>query len=337
MSDFIQKIRKKFDVDFFVDDEKGERLEVISTGSLSLDVSTGIGGIPKGRLTVIYGAESSGKTTLCLEISRSALVNGDKVLYIDAEQSLDYNYVRAIIGEDIDLTNFIIAQPETAEQALTTAEYALNGNEKLGIEGGEFGLIIVDSIAALAPEKEKEKELVDKNVALISSVLSAFFRRNMYGLKDSNTALIMVNQVRDSIGTYYGGYTLTGGHALKHFSSMIIMLSSSSKLDVGGETIGQLSKFTVKKNKLAIPFKSYELPIVFGMGIDYHKDVIDFATLMGVIRRRGSFYVYEEENLGQGNKNASKYLEEHQETLDKIVKEVYTKVNNPIEKGEDDE
>lgn len=320
MKDFKKKIEKKFGDSVFTN--KDFVAGVIPTGSLSLDVSLGIGGIPKGRFTTIYGGFSSGKTTLCLQLAKNAIELGNSVLYIDAEQTLDLSYAEAVIGDFSE--SMLIVTPETAEEALTIAEYGIGGDDKLGINPGEFGLIIVDSLAALAPEKEKEKELTDSNVALVSRLLSAFFRRNADGVRRNNVAMVLTNQVRDNIGSYYGGYNLPGGHALKHYSSIILFLSAGEKIEQNKEAIGVVTKFTVKKNKLAPPFRQYYLPIMFGKGVDVYRDIVDFASTMGVIDKKGSYFVYEDDNLGQGMNKASDFLKEHPETLDKIRKECYT-------------
>jgi recombination protein RecA len=320
--DFLKKLTKKYDHMLFVQDESDDKVDVISTGALSIDLSMGIGGIPKGRITTIYGAESSGKTTLCLSLARKAIEQGEKVAYIDVEQSIDYAYAKTMVG-DFDISNLLIAQPETAEDSLGLVELLINGDDKLGIPGGQFGLIIVDSVAALAPKREKDKELTDKNVALTSGILTPFFRRNMYGIREKNVALVFVNQVRDNIGAYYGGYVLPGGHALKHYSSIILFLSSGEKFTKDDDIFGMSCKFVVKKNKLAPPFRSSTFPLIFGEGIDYYRDVFEFATMLGVLRKRGSYIYFEDEQLGQGQVKTTEYLKKNPEVLDKIVKLCY--------------
>lgn len=323
--DILKKLSKKYDSLLFVRDEVEDPVEVISTGSLSIDASIGIGGIPKGRITTIYGAESSGKTTLCLAMARKAIEQGEKVAYIDVEQSIDYAYARVMVG-DFDTTNFLIAQPETAEEALGLAEVLINGDEKLDIKGGQFGLIVIDSVAALAPKREKDKELTDKNVALTSGILTPFFRRNMYGIRRENVALVFVNQVRDNIGAYYGGYVLPGGHALKHYSSIILFLSPGEKYTVDDKVIGMSCKFVVKKNKMAPPFRSFSFPLMFGEGIDYLRDTVDFASMIGVLRKKGAYIYFEGEQIGQGVVKTIEHLKQNPETLDKIVKMCYDAV-----------
>lgn len=334
MDKFREKILKDYE-DIIFDAEEQE-VDVIPTGSLSLDVATGIGGIPKRKITVLYGAESAGKTTLALNIARKAIEMGENVLFVDAEQSLDEPYLELFLGENWK-DHFMILHPEKAEDALSIIELAINGDKKSGVEAGGFGLIILDSIAALAPTKEKEANLDDAHVGLLSRLLGAFFRRNAYGVYKNNVALLMTNQVRDNIGTYYGGYSLPGGHALKHYPAIIIMLSSGTKIDQGSETIGILSKFVIKKNKLAPPFRSYEIPIIFGEGVDEYRDIINFASNMGIIKKRSSYYVFEGETLGQGMNKTLEYLKENKETIDKIREMCYNALSTYTVQDEGDD
>lgn len=327
MEKFYDILTKRFGEDFIVKDESNDKLDVISTGSLSLDISLGIGGIPMSRFTTIYGPESSGKSTLCFEIADNAIKKELKVAYIDVEHSMDYSYAKAVIDSKFDEENFMILQPETAEDALETAELLINGSKKHGVDSGEIKLIILDSVAALAPEREKEKNLTDKNVALTSSVLTAFFRRNVHAIKSNNIAFILVNQVRDNIGGY-GGYVLPGGHALKHYSAVIIYMSQGTRIEIDNKVIGFLSRFTVKKNKLNAPFRSHELPIIYGTGIDYYRDVIDFAKMLGILRPAGSYIKFENETLAQGTNNTIEFLKENPQILDKVVEMCYTVVND---------
>jgi recombination protein RecA len=314
----VDKLKKKYDR-ILLDRETDSTVEAISTGSLSLDVSTGIGGIPKRRVTTLYGAESSGKTTLCLEIARKAIEGGDNVAYIDVEQGLDYKYVETLVGE-FDMDKLLIAQPATSEEALGLVELLIQGDDKLGINAGQYKLIIVDSVAALAPEVEKEKELTDHNIALTARTLTAFFRRNVYDLRDHDVALLFVNQVRAKIGSYIKGYELPGGHALKHYSSMIIFLSAGQKIKQGDQIIGVQCKFTIKKNKMSPPFRSFDFPLMFGEGIDYYRDLISFAAEMGILRKKAAYFYYEETQLGQGIEKSIAYLKEHPE-LEKEIKD----------------
>jgi recombination protein RecA len=306
--------------EFIVDLERGSNVDVIPTGSISLDTSIGIGGIPIGRFTEIFGAESSGKTSLCLCITKNAIKKGLNVLYVDQEQGLDAPYITSLVG-DYDKTNFMLMQPDTAEQALEICEK--------GINSGKFGLIILDSIGSLAPEVEKKKELVDKNVALVSSIITHFLRRNAYAINKNNTAFIFINQVRDTIGSYVKSYSTPGGHALKHFSSLRIFLSKGLDIEVDKEKIGMYCRFTIKKNKLGVPFKSFGFPFVYKKGVDSTRDILEFSEMLGVLEKRGSYYTFEGENIGQGVVKTKVYLESNPEVLDKIVGLVYNIAAKP--------
>jgi len=315
MSEFLEKLKKEYG-DHIVEDVK---LESISTGVVSLDTSLGVGGIPRGRISVIYGAESSGKTTLCLSISRQCLLHGEKVLYIDVEHSLDRDRALALLGEDVNHDDFVLLHPLTAEDALLIAEAGIQGNKKLAVKPKDFSLVIIDSIGALAPSKEQEDDLTDSNVALLSKLITKFLRRNGGHVKLNNISLLFIGQVRDKIGGY-GGYSISGGHALLHTASVILFLSKIKTITMAGEPVGILSSFTVKKNKVAPPFRKWDgLPIMFDSGIDFYKDLLDFSEMLGFIRKRGAFYYYEDENLGQGFAKASEYLKENPEFTEKLI------------------
>lgn len=334
MSDFIDLIVDKFGADVVVD--KATKVEVISTGSMSLDVSTGVGGLPKGRFTEIYGPEGSGKTTMALTASKDVVENGGKVLYIDAEHMLSYGAIEVMLGYSFDKEKFILIQAGTAEEAFMIMEDA--------IESKEFELIVVDTVAALEPKAEREKSFDESTRAEISRMLPKFFRRNAAAVSHSNVAVVLLNQVRDIQGGYTQGYNSPGGHALKHHTSMIIALTKGTTIKVGEESIGIMTKFVIKKNKLAAPFRSWTIPIVFGKGIDLYWDTVEFCSMLGVIKKKGSYYKFDDVVLGQGKISAGAYLEEHPETLDKIKEMVYTLLSKDIaielddmEEGEQDE
>lgn len=335
VTSIVDKLKTKYD-NILLDREIDDIVEVIPTGSLSLDVSLGIGGIPKRRVTTIYGAESSGKTTLCLEIAKNAILGGDNVAYIDVEQGLDYKYVETLVG-NFDLEKLLIAQPETSEEALGLVEVLIQGDKKLKIEPGQYKLIIIDSVAALAPEVEKEKDLTDHNVALTARTLTSFFRRNMFDLRKNDVALLFVNQVRDQIGGYIRGYVLPGGHALKHYSSIIIFLSAGQKIKQGEEIIGMQCKFTTKKNKLSAPFRSFDFPLMFGEGIDYYRDLISFAEYLGVLRKRAAYYYYNDTQLAQGIEKSVIAIKENKELADEIKEKCLSNVNKIKEKLDNEE
>lgn len=325
-SDFISSIIDKFGESIVVGD--ATKVEVISTGSLSLDVSTGIGGLPRGRFTEISGPEGSGKTTLALTMAKNVTLGGGRVLYIDAEIMLSYDAIESMLGFKFDRELFILIQPETGEQAFMIMEDA--------IAAGGFELIVVDTVAALEPSEEKKKEFDKSTVAEISRMLPKFFRRNGSDVKDANIAVVFLNQVRDKIGGYSHGYSSPGGHALKHHASMIISLTKGTTMKVGDNPIGILTKFVIKKNKLSTPFRSYFVPIIFGIGIDYYSDAVEFCSMLGVIKKKGSYYKFEEATLGQGKLQAGDFLKSNPAVLDKIVKEVYNALSKtPITIDED--
>lgn len=307
---------------------RGDSVESMTTGSISLDASIGIGGIPKGRFTEIYGPEGSGKTTIALTIAKLAIDRGEKVLYIDAENMLSHKSIESILGEELPANKLILLQPETAEQAIMIAEK--------GITSDEFSLIVIDSVAALAPETEKNNEFDDQTVALLSRILAKFFRRNASDVKNHNVAFLLINQVRDKVGSYTGGYSSPGGHALKHFCSVIIPLTKGQDLKLGDEKIGINTRFVIKKNKLGPPFRSFEIPILFGKGVDYYSDLVSFSETLGILTRSGAFYRFEGDTVGQGKVATANTLRENAELTAKVVAKVYSVLGKQPSVSEDD-
>lgn len=318
---FIDSIVEKFG-DNILSNIRGDSVEAMTTGSISLDASIGIGGIPKGRFTEIYGPEGSGKTTIALTTARCAVDRGERVLYIDVENMLSYGAIQSILGVDVPKDKLVLLQPETAEQAFMIVEK--------GITSDEFSLIVIDSIAALEPETEKNNEFDDQTMALLSRILAKFFRRNAADVKNHNVAVLLINQVRDKVGSYTGGYSSPGGHALKHYCSVIIPLTKGQDLKVGDEKIGINTKFVIKKNKLGPPFRSYEIPIVFGKGIDYFSDLVSFTETLGILSKSGPYYKFNGETIGQGRIATAKVLEQNKELLDKIVEMVYNMLKSKV-------
>jgi recombination protein RecA len=323
---FADLIEDKFD-DFLVfdDRENVQSIKAISTGALSLDICTGVGGIPIGRFTEVFGLESTGKTTLALCVCKNAILTGNKVLYIDAENTSDYSYINSVIGE-YDQGKLIMWQPNTMEKSLELCE--------AGIQSNEFGLIVLDSIGSMAPKKVHDDELTDANVALLSRIMTTFVQRNASVLRKSNTAFLAINQVRDKIGAYMVTLTTPGGHAWKHILSLRIQLSKADDITSSNEIIGINSKFVIKKNKMAAPFKSYTVPIMFGKGIDTMRDTVQFAEMLGVLEKRGPYYYFEGESIAKGLVNTGQYLLEHKDTLDSLVKMCYTLTINKNDKRE---
>lgn len=317
MTEFIEEVLDKFGDSVLV--METDKVDSISTGCLSMDVSIGIGGVPRGKITEMFGSEGSGKTTIALSMVKECLRSGNKALYVDAEHMLDYTLLKDMIGESLDKDRLVILGPETAEDAFNMLE--------MGISSGEFALIVLDSVGSLAPQKEKTDEFEDQNVGLLARMVSKFLRRNAYQIAENNVALVLLNQVRDKVGSYMGGYETPGGHALKHFTSLRIALSRGQEMKVSNETVGIQTKFVIKKNKMSAPFRSYTIPIVFGKGVDKYSDIVDFCTMLGVIKKKGSYYRFGEESLGQGKLSAGEYLEKNKETLDKIIEMVYNVIN----------
>lgn len=296
--------------------KKEEDINLIPTGSFSLDASLG-GGIPKRRFSVVYGPEGSGKSTLAVSVAKNAILRGDRVLYIDVENQMHFSYIETLLGMPIG-DQFILAKPMDSDDAFVMLEKA--------IESKEFGLIILDSIAALSPPEEQKKEFDEGNMAITPRDLAKFFRRNSFKVRDNDVAVLFINQVRDLVGSYVHAFTMPGGHALLHYSSVIVLLSKGKEMKIGEETIGILTKFVVKKNKLAPPFRTFMFPIIFGIGVDTLRDMIDYSETLGVIRKGGPYYKFGDITLGRGMIETMNYLEANPEALDNLKKACYNVV-----------
>jgi recombination protein RecA len=278
-----------------------ERLKVdaIPTGSLSLDIALGIGGVPRGRITEIYGPESSGKTTVCQHIIAEAQKAGGIAAFIDVEHALDPRYA-ARCGVNVD--DLYISQPDTGEQALEIAE-AL-------IRSGAMDVVVIDSVAALVPRAEIEGEMGDSHVGLQARLMSQALRKLVGAINSSNTSLIFTNQLRQKIGVMFGNpETTTGGMALKFYASVRLDIRRIEGIKQGGTTVGSRTRVTVKKNKMAAPFRMAEFDIMYNKGISKAGDVLDLGATMNVIEKRGAFYSFEGMRLGQGRENAKEFLE----------------------------
>jgi recombination protein RecA len=275
------------------------KVEAIPTGSLSLDLALGIGGVPRGRITEIYGPEASGKTTICQHIIAEAQKMGGIAAFIDTEHVLDPNYA-ARCGVDVE--NLYISQPDTGEQALEIAE-AL-------IRSGAMDVVVIDSVAALVPRAEIEGEMGDSHVGLQARLMSQALRKLVGAIKTSNTALVFTNQMRQKIGVMFGNpETTPGGLALKFYASVRMDVRRIESIKQGGQTVGNRTRVTIKKNKVAPPFRQAEFDIMYNRGISKAGDLLDLGTTMGIIDKRGAFYSFKDLRLGQGRENAKEFLE----------------------------
>ena len=287
-------------------------VQVIPTGSLALDAALGTGGIPRGRITEIFGPEASGKTTLAQHVIAEAQRAGGVAAIVDTEHALDPGYA-AKCGVDVD--NLYISQPDTGEQALEIAE-AL-------VRSGGVDVVIIDSVAALVPRAEIEGEMGDMHIGLQARLMSQALRKLVGAIKRSNTAVIFTNQLRMRIGIMFGNpETTTGGNALKFYAAVRLDIRPMEAIKQGGEVIGTRTKVRVKKNKLAPPFKIAEFDIIYNEGISKSGDVLDMGTEVGVLEKKGAYYTYGEMRLGQGRENAKAFLKEHPEILDEIAQKV---------------
>jgi recombination protein RecA len=275
------------------------RVAAIPTGSLSLDLALGIGGVPRGRITEIYGPEASGKTTICQHIIAEAQRMGGIAAFIDVEHALDPSYA-AKCG--VNVQDLYVSQPDTGEQALEITE-AL-------IRSGAMDVVVIDSVAALVPRAEIEGEMGDSHVGLQARLMSQALRKLVGAINTSNTALVFTNQLRQKIGVMFGNpETTTGGLALKFYASVRLDVRRIESIKAGGQTVGSRTRVTVKKNKVAPPFRQAEFDIMYNKGISKAGDVLDLGASMGIIEKRGAFYSFEGTRLGQGRENAKEFLE----------------------------
>ena len=285
-------------------------VEAIPTGSLSLDLALGIGGLPRGRIVEIYGPESSGKTTLALHCIAEGQKNGGNAAFIDVEHALDPVYARAL-GVDVD--GLLVSQPDTGEQALEITE-AL-------VRSGAIDVIVVDSVAALVPRAEIEGEMGDSHVGLQARLMSQALRKLAGAISKSNCVAIFINQLREKVGVMYGNpETTTGGRALKFYASVRLDVRRGEQLKNGSEVIGNRTKVKVVKNKVAPPFKVAEFDIIYGEGISKFGSLLDMAVERDIIHKSGAWFSYEDQRIGQGRENARQYLRDHPELADRIEK-----------------
>jgi recombination protein RecA len=291
-------------------------IEAIPTGSVSLDIATGIGGVPKGRIVEVYGPESSGKTTLTLHVIAEAQRLGGKAAFIDAEHALDPIYAGKL-GVNVD--ELLISQPDTGEQALEICEML--------VRSGAIDVIVVDSVAALVPRAEIQGEMGDSHVGLHARLMSQALRKLAGAIHKSNTCVIFINQLREKVGVMYGSPEVTtGGRALKFYSSVRIDVRRVESIKNGDQVIGSRTRAKIVKNKVAPPFKQAEFDIMYGEGISKLGDIIDCAVTEKIIDKAGSWYSFDGERIGQGRENVKAFLKESPETAAKIEKLFYEKL-----------
>ncbi len=311
LKDALAQIEKQFgkgSVMRLGDDNMKLNIEAISTGSVSLDLATGIGGIPKGRIIEIYGPESSGKTTLALHIIAEAQKTGGKAAFIDAEHALDPEYAKNL-GVNID--ELLVSQPDTGEQALEICE--------LLVRSGALDVIVVDSVAALVPKTEIDGDMGDSHVGLQARLMSQALRKLAGVINKSKASVVFINQLREKIGVIYGNpETTTGGRALKFYASMRFDVRKVETIKQGDQMLGNRVRVKIVKNKVAPPFKQAEFDIMYGEGISKIGDIMDCAVNRDIIDKAGSWYSFEGNRIGQGRENVKTYLSENTEILNKI-------------------
>ncbi|MBW3087359.1 recombinase RecA [Bifidobacterium sp. 82T24] len=306
-------------------DKPIQNVEVIPTGSLALDLALGIGGLPKGRIVEVYGPESSGKTTLALHVVANAQRNGGVAAFIDAEHALDPEYARKL---GVDTDSLIVSQPDNGEQALEIADML--------IRSGALDVIVIDSVAALVPKAEIEGDMGDSHVGLQARLMSQALRKMTGALAQAGTTAIFINQLREKIGVFFGSpETTTGGKALKFYASVRLDIRRIQTMKNGDEAIGNRTKVKVVKNKMAPPFKTAEFDVLYGEGISREGSVLDMAQQCGLVKKSGSWFTYDGDQLGQGREKVRQFLKDNPELTDEIEHRV--KVAFGVEKPDPEE
>ena len=299
--------------------------EAISTGSLAIDMALGIGGIPRGRVTEIFGAESAGKSTLAIHIMSETQKAGGMAAYIDVEHALDPLYAGNC---GLSLDDLLIAQPDSAEQALDITEQL--------VRSGAVDAVVIDSVAALVPQAEIEGDMGDTHVGLQARLMSQALRKLTSTIHKSNTAVVFINQLREKVGVTYGSPEVTpGGRALKFYSSVRIDLRRVESIKQGAEITGNRVRARIVKNKVAAPFRVAEFDIMFGQGISKMGDLLEIGSTQGIIKKSGAFYSYGETRLGQGRENSKEFLEQHPEIAASVEGRIRNATNNPEGTGPD--
>ena len=312
----IEKAHGKGAIMLLGDDAKTRTMDSISSGSLALDEALGIGGYPKGRIIEVFGPESSGKTTFALHAIAEAQKAGGYAAFIDAEHALDPKYANNL-GVDID--NLIISQPDTGEQALEITEALIRSNA--------IDIVVIDSVAALVPEAEIRGDMGSSHVGLQARLMSQAMRKLSGAISKSNTVCIFINQIREKVGVMFGNpETTSGGRALKFYSSIRIDIRRGEQIKIGDKILGNRTKVRVVKNKVAPPFKTAQVDIIYGSGISRTGEIIDLAVEYEFVKKSGSWFSYQDEKIGQGRENVKTYLEEHPEMLETLSKAIREKL-----------
>ncbi len=310
------------------DHDVARDIQAVSTGSLGLDIALGVGGLPRGRVIEIYGPESSGKTTLTLQVIAEMQKMGGTAAFIDAEHALDPSYAQKL-GVDVD--NLLVSQPDTGEQALEIADML--------VRSGSVDVVVVDSVAALTPKAEIEGEMGDSHMGLQARLMSQALRKLTANIKRTNTLVIFINQIRMKIGVMFGNpETTTGGNALKFYASVRLDIRRTGAIKKGDEVIGNETKVKVVKNKVSPPFKEAYFDILYGQGISREGEIIELGVAHKLVDKSGAWYAYNGEKIGQGKDNAREYLREHPEIAHEIEAKIRAAVgvNNPTVMDEDE-
>lgn len=310
-------------------DKELERIPSISTGSLGLDVALGIGGLPRGRVVEIYGPESSGKTTLTLQVIAEAQKAGGTCAFIDAEHALDPIYAENL---GVNVEDLLVSQPDTGEQALEICDMV--------VRSGAIDVVVIDSVAALTPRAEIEGDMGDTHVGLQARLMSQALRKMTGNIKNSNTLVIFINQIRMKIGVMFGSpETTTGGNALKFYSSVRLDIRRIGAVKEGDEVVGNETRVKVVKNKVAPPFRQTEFQIMYGKGIHRTGEIIELGVKQGLIEKSGAWYSYGTDRIGQGRKNAAEFLDNHPEmkaTIETTIRQQLMPLDNPTDEKDAD-
>ncbi|MGD9899596.1 MAG: recombinase RecA [Calditrichaceae bacterium] len=301
-------------------------VDVIPTGSISLDAALGVGGMPRGRISEIYGPESSGKTTLALHIIAEAQKMGGLAAFVDAEHALDPTYAKKL---GVDTINLLVSQPDNGEQALEIVETL--------VRSGALDIVVVDSVAALVPKAEIEGEMGDSHMGLQARLMSQALRKLTGTVSKSNSCVIFINQIREKIGVMFGNpETTTGGRALKFYTSIRLDIRRIATIKEANEMIGNRTKVKVVKNKLAPPFREAEFDIMYSEGISKEGDILDQGVNHQIVQKSGTWFSYKETRLGQGRENAKRFLKENKEILEEVAEQVREKLGFGAPSGDDD-